>query len=73
MGTWKILNGLISKKVANSNFPEKLMTDGKTVEGSKDIADGFNDFFTNVGPKLTKNIVPPNKNVSVFDSMKMVQ
>ena len=27
-------------------------------------------FFTNVGPNLAKNIVPPNKNVSIFDTMK---
>ena len=48
------------------------MSDGKLIEGSKYIAGGFNDIFTNVGVKA-KNIVPPNKDVSIFDTIKMVE
>ena len=38
----------------------------------KDIADGFYDFFITVGPELAKNIVPPNKDVSIINTLKNV-
>ena len=37
-----------------------LIQDGKTITDQKHIAEHFNNFFTNIGKKLQKNI-PPNK------------
>ena len=36
----------------------------------KDIANGFNDFFVNVGPNLAKDINIPNENTHVLDYLK---
>ena len=46
------------------------MSNGKTVACKKDIANGFNDFFVNVGPNLAKDINIPNENTHVLDYLK---
>ena len=32
------------------------MSDGKSIKGHKNVANGFNDFFINVGPNLARKI-----------------
>lgn len=50
--TYKVLNGIIKKKRNdNSNFPKTFVYNDRKL-GSKDAADGFNHFFTTVGPEL---------------------
>ena len=70
-GTWKILNSIIKKgNLTTSNYPEVFINDGKYVKSSKqDIANGFNDFFVNVGPKLAKNIAK-HENVNIYNYLK---
>ena len=46
------------------------MSNGKTVTHKKDIANGFNDFFVNVGPNLAKDINISNENTHVLDYLK---
>ena len=65
-GTWKILNTIIRKGQHSSPLPDKFMSNGKTVTHKKDIANGFNDFFVNVGPNLAKYINIPNENTHVL-------
>ena len=60
-GTWKILNSLIKGSNTVRNYPEKFYNDNKCVTNKKDIANGFNNFFTNVGPSLASKIVSPVK------------
>ena len=43
------------------------MSNGKTVACKKDITNGCNDFFVNVGRNLTKYINIPNENTHVLD------
>ena len=37
-----------------STFPDSFSSNGKQITDYKDIADGFNDFFANVGCNLAK-------------------
>ena len=43
------------------------MGNDKEICDKQDIANGFNNSFTNVGPNLAKQITLPKKVVSVFD------
>ena len=45
------------------------MDDGHEIMGLKDIATGFNNFFTNIGPNLAKKIEPPDRSLNIYDSM----
>ena len=67
--TQKVLKSIIDKKSNCSNFPDKCMDDGHEIIGLKDIATGFNNFFTNIGPNLAKKIEPPDKSLNIYDSM----
>ena len=70
-GTWKILNStIIMKGQQSSPLPNKFLSNRKTVNAKKDIANGFNDFFVNIGPNLAKDINIPNENTHVLDYLK---
>ena len=72
-GTWKILNNVIKKKKGTCTyFPEfvKVGLNGTTISDKNEIADGFNNFFVNIGPNLANNLVPPSGDESIFDYIK---
>ena len=57
--SWRILKNIINKKkttLKNSQF----RLNGKITEHKRNISDGFNSFFVNVGPTLAKNISSSN-------------
>ena len=60
--TWKILNTLINKKKKSSQYPTQFNDDARQVTGNFDIANGFNRFFSNIGPALARNIPKGNTN-----------
>ena len=66
-GTWKILNTIIRKGKRSSNYPDSFIHNSATVKNKKDIANGFNDFFVNVGPNLAKCIKKPEGSSNIAD------
>ncbi len=67
--TWKILNNLLGRN-KRANLPD-FLTDkkGKKITDPTEIANNFNDFFTNIGTKLADQITPPdNEYVSPLNS-----
>jgi hypothetical protein len=52
---WFETNRVIGRARKPSHIPKKFLTaDGRIIEGSKEIADGFNTFFTSVGSTLAE-------------------
>ena len=66
--TWQILNRCISKSKQVSCIPKCFKANNLEVSESKDIANGFNNFFVNVGPNLAKSI-PDCEGKSFYDYM----
>ena len=65
--TWGTINATI-KRDNQSVAPQTVLNyDSKIYKNSKSIANGFNNFFVNVGPKLAKNIGKING--SILDTM----
>ena len=58
--------GKVQKK---HEYPEHLINNDKFIGTKENIASMFNEFFTNVGPDLAKNITTPVGS-SVFDYLK---
>ena len=58
--TWKLLNSVLNKKTKDQPLITCFIQDNKIIENRQDIANGFNDFFINIGPKLASTI--PNVN-----------
>ena len=51
-----IVNSIINKNNQNkSSYPDSFVDNNLEVKGN-DIVDGFNHFFTNIGPHLAANI-----------------
>ena len=63
--TWKILNSIIKKKTLNSSIPDTFIKSNKKITDRKHIANGFNDFFVNVGPNLAKGIQTLSTNIKM--------
>ena len=59
--TWCIMKELTGKaKINKSSLPPKIVTDKTEVLGETNIANEFNNFFTDTGLKLAKKIPEPS-------------
>ena len=59
--TWSILNQLTGRSKQRENLPDVFSHQGKSFTGNREIANGFNNFFTGVGPNLASKIPSSNK------------
>ena len=64
--TWDTLREIIGKHKNRINIPDFFCQGGKTITGSKNIAEGFNDFFANIGPELANSIPPSTVEFSSY-------
>lgn len=64
--TWKTLNELITKKMQSNGYPPKFVHKGKIYDNKEEIANGFNDFFVNVGIELA-NKIPDIPDKSIYN------
>ena len=49
-----------------NHCPDHLVNNDVTTSNKKDVANMFNNSFTNIGPELSKDIIVP-ANVSIYD------
>ena len=54
--SWKILKNIIGKDSCKSSISQTFSIDGITVTDSTAIANGFNNLFVSIGPKLANDI-----------------
>ena len=66
-GTWKVLNTIINKQFNAPEYPTYFVSNNAQISENKAIANGFNNYFTNVGFNLAKKISSPDKDVSIYD------
>ena len=60
--TWKTLNNVLGRNKL-IKLPDVFKdSDGNKITDSKNIANNFNEFFTNIGPKLANKISSPDSN-----------
>ena len=64
--TWDTLKDILNKKKRKSKFPAYFLCKNKHVSGAQNIANKFNEYFTNIGPDLASSIDTSNK--APFDS-----
>ena len=59
--TWSLINTLIKKKKGKNNVPSVFNDGQRSYSNFSEIAEGFNDFFVNVGPRLASSIPDASK------------
>ena len=69
-GIWKNVNTEVNKQFNPLTYPTYFVGNDIEICKKQDIANGFNNFFTNVGPSLAKQITLPKKDVSIFDYLE---
>ena len=65
-GTWKVLNSLIKKGRSYKSIPDSFVCGNQILTAN---ANGFNDFFVNVGPHLARKIKTPLSGTNIHDYM----
>ena len=64
---WKLLNETLGRKnKTGQSFPSEFKSGGKSFVSSESIANGFNDYFADIGYNLASKIPPSNKKFSDF-------
>ena len=58
--TWNQINQVIGKHRKGPKFPQYFLDKDKKVSDDKCIAELFNDFFLNIGPRLSERIRSPD-------------
>ena len=58
---WDTLKEIINKKTFKSDLPSSFVHEGVEKRGTKNIADKFYEYFTEIGPKLAESINTANK------------
>ena len=53
---WENINNILKRTRNKLDFPDKFYNEDVTLTDLKDIANGFNKFYTNIGPKLASQI-----------------
>ena len=64
--TWKLINEITNKNKPSSDLPDNFMKDGNIITDPIEIANNFNEYFVNVGPKLAAKISPNSVNFSSY-------
>ena len=54
--SWKVLKSILELNSSSGKKKLCLTIDNEAVTNSNDIANGFNNFFVSIGPKLAKDI-----------------
>ena len=54
--TWSIIREIIGKNKSKEQIPSYFQHNGEIISNYLEIADGFNNFFANIGPKLASQI-----------------
>ena len=65
--SWRILKEVINKK-KGSTVSSKFIVNNSAITDKKSVANGFNTFFTNIGPTLANNI--PSTNLSATNYIR---
>ena len=67
--TWQIIKGVLNK-ARNSRIQHNFLSNGKLVSDKNEVAECFNDFFTNIGPTLSRKIPKLDKNALDYITRK---
>ena len=68
--TWKNINSLLGKSVEKKN-PDYMMSENEKYYNNTTIANKFNEYFVNVGPRLAQSIGDPGPNTTHVPSLNL--
>lgn len=69
--TWRLINSILHDTcgLGGRTTIKEIIHNNKTISAPREIANKFNDFFSNIGTELAKQIPNVEPNVTIIDSM----
>ena len=64
--TWSLIRDIVGSNKSKEQLPTYFQQNGKNVSDYLEIANGFNTFFSDIGPKLASEIGATNKSFQTF-------
>jgi hypothetical protein len=64
--TWSTINQVLGRERNKESLPSFFISNQNILSDTFEIAEGFNNFFSNIGPELAANIPPSNKHFSDY-------
>ena len=65
--TWQVIKEAIGKeKYKQQNLPKKILVEKISITETESIAESFNKYFSQIGPKLAKDIGTPTKSFNEY-------
>jgi hypothetical protein len=61
-GTWRNINNILNRSNDKKDFPKSFLVNDSFISNKVDIANHFNQYFTNIGPSLANDIVTSGEN-----------
>ena len=69
---WSLINSSIGRKTKKgADIPNFFKDNNVIFDNYKDIAEGFNNFFINIGQKLQKNLPVSNRSITDYMGLKV--
>ena len=65
--TWTTINDTLNRNKNKDEYPPEFIVDDKPVTSHTEIANHFNNFFSNIGTKLSQSIANNNNTTSYSD------
>ena len=64
--TWQVIKETLGKEKSSQSLPKTVLVNELSVTQSTSIAENFNNIFTEIGPKLARNIKKSSKNFAYY-------
>ena len=65
--TWATINETLNRNLKSNNFPLEFIVNDQSITDTKDIANHFNNFFSNIGANLSSSIKLHDSNAAFTD------
>jgi hypothetical protein len=63
---WSVLHQALGKLNSKSSFPKTFLINNSQISDTREIAEGFNNFFSNIGFQTSHNVPQTNKHFSSY-------
>ena len=65
--TWATINETLNRNLKSNNFPQEFIVKDQSITDTKDNANHFNNFFSNIGANLSSSIKLHDSNAAFTD------
>ena len=70
--TWSTINSILGRNKKSNQFPNHIFSNGNKIDDKRKIANELNDYFSNIGDKLSTKIPKKSKSFEAYLKNKVL-